>query len=420
MKNFLRMSLYQTMRKRIDESKLNIETIEISAQKVSCFQLSSNLVLSFEHEGELVYFRECLPVLNRADHFRRETEKFFKTLPRLHIHEAHFKQKIPIPVVFSRETVAAFRGYIDQKEKPEFWEKLGNADMICAEQNFSIWTPREYDKAFFKAFGLTDLPKCCYEIAVYYLWCMRGACYSFKTLSLVRGKQYSYFSAVRAIASCLAADALGLGYLLTCAKLCRLVFEDGTSVLGVISNAAPGSRMVDSDIQISGSLQKELIELSFLDMICMQTDHGPNNYNVEQTDGTSRICAFDNDNPNTFLPLPVGRWRLLGCAELISTTGLINRPHVSGALYSGICNVDMKSLKQSVKPYLNVIQTAAMAARIKKLRKALKKTAQQKVGFILADWQWNAQTVAEELSGGFGKTYLTMLSERKGNTNECI
>lgn len=415
MKGFLRTCLYQTMRKRIDESKLNIRIIEIPEAEVSCFNLSSNRILSFSVEGEQFYFRECPPLLCPRDFFNRETALFFKMLPKLHINETHFKQEVPIVVSFSQETVSTFQKYICRLEENDaIINNLSNADVISQNLNFSIWEPREYDQSFFEAFGLVDVPDDCVQIAVYFLWCMRGASQTHRTLHITCGERHSYFFAVKSMASSLVAESLGLGRLVTTAELCRLVFENGDSLLGIISNAAPGSRMVDSDVLPCGSLQRELMSLSVLDLICMQTDHGPNNYNVAQMNGEYRVCAFDNDNPNTFLPLPVLRRGLAGCSRLVDGNGLLNRPYVSRTLYSSICDLDLVELNRAVKPYLNCLQRAALLVRIKGLRKVLRKASRERSGFILEDGQWNAQTAAQELSGNYGNTYLTIAVKEEG------
>ena len=421
MNGFLRACLHRTMYKRIDESMLRDKTIEIPESDIACFCLSSNRILSFPLDGKRYFFRECPPLLDSGEYFQRETALFFQNLNKRQVDGDSFKQAIPIRVTFSQETIDLFREYIEgMKQDMTFLRNLSRGDILSKKLGFSIWEPQVYDRAFFEAFGLKNLPESCMEIGVYYLWCMRGASQGYKLRNIARGKRYGYFSAVKSVASRIVADAMGLGHLVTSAEFCRLVRDDGSSLFGVLSPGAPGFRMADSEPTPCGSLQKELTELHFLDMICMQTDHGPNNYNLDPSDGVCRICAFDNDNPNTFLPLPVIDRRLAGSSALVDGKGLINRPYVSRTLYSGICNLDLPGLNRAVKPYLNSLQRAALIARIKGLRKALRKTSRERSGFILEDGQWNDQTAAQELSGNYGNTYFTNALKRKGNTHECI
>lgn len=415
MKRILRQCIHQTMRKRVDESKLRIRQIEIPEKDVSYFNLSSNLIISFCHRGKQYYFRECPRVLKADAFFERETERFFKTLNRLHISEAHFKQQALIPLDFSPEAVSGFREYISRKRaNPRFLKALADADKISRKTNFSIWEDRDYDGDFFAAWGLADLPVCCRNIAVYFLWCMRGASQAYRTLSVVRGETYSYFSALKSVASRIVADALGLGALITFSEFCCVKLDNGESMFGLLCDAAPGSRMLDSRVQPCGSLQKELMDLSLLDLICVQTDHGPNNYNVAFSDGAYRICAFDNDNPNTFLPLPLVRRSVLGCSRLIGADGLVNRPYVSRELYDGIRNVRFDRLRMDLRPYLNVFQITALLIRIRRVQKALERTVRKRPGFVLDHEEWNARTAAEELSGEYGRTYLTIALLERG------
>lgn len=411
MKRFLRTCLNQTMRKRVDESKLDIKHIAIPEKDISYFNLSSNLIISFCHQGKQYYFRECPRNLKRQLFFQREISRFFDTLDRLHINGEHFKQEALISVDFSEDAEAAFRAYIENKQKCSgYWKVLSNTDIISRNMNFSIWESRDYDAAFFEAYGMADLPENCREIGVYFLWCMRGACQTFRTLRVACGKAYSYFSAVKSVASKIVAEALGIGSLITDTSFCCVKTDSGQTLFGLLCDAAPGSRMVDSEVEICGSLQKELMNLSLLDLICVQTDHGPNNYNISATNGAYTVCAFDNDNPNTFLPLPFVNRSVLGCSKMVDADGLLNRPYISRDLYDRIQNVDAARLRRELSPYLNILQISALMIRIKHLQKVLKKTAEKKRDFLLEDAAWSLQTAAEEMSGNYGRTYLTIAS----------
>ncbi len=410
MNNFFRKCLHQTMRMHVDESMLDIQYIKMSKSEISYFNLSSNPILSFICDGKLCYFRECPRILSFNEYFEKAVEKFFETIHQLHINEKHFKQEIPIEINFSKVIVSVFREYLQKLLNCEsFWKTISRVDKISQKMKFSIWEPHSYTSDFFDAYGLCNLPNDCYDIAIYFIWYMRSASAIYRTLNIVRGKKYSYFSGVRSVASTIVADAIGLGHMITSARFCRIEFDDGEIILGVISDAASGTRMVDSSVQLNGSLQKELLNLNVLDLICFQTDHGANNYNVFEQEGVYTVCAFDNDNPNTFLPVPMIKHNFLGCSSLVTSEGLLNRPYISKEMISNIQSVDVDRLKKQLKPYMNSLQIGALIFRLKKIRNMFEKSINRNPNLAIADNEWNDKTVMEEVNGKYGRTYLSRL-----------
>lgn len=387
----------------------------MSKNDISYFNLSSNPIISFDLDGKLFYFRECPPILKFNEYFEKSIENFFKTLQQLHIHEEHFKQKSPIKIEFSNTVTSTFFEYLMQlSTHKSFFKTIARTDIIAQKMNFSIWEPQTYTDDFFKSYGLLNLPNDCYYIAIYFIWYMRSSSATYRIQNIARGKNYSYFSAVRTVSSKIVADSIGLSHMITSADFCLIEFDNGETLFGVISNATSGTRMVDSDIQITGSLQRELLNLNILDLICFQTDHGPNNYSYYKHNGMCTVCAFDNDNPNTFLPIPTIKHNFLGCSSLIDSTGLLNRPYVSKELLCNIQNIDMKGLKSHLKPYLNSFQIAALKYRINKLKTLIEKSVEQNQNTAISDDKWNNNTIVDEMNIKYGKTYLTIVS----NMNE--
>ena len=413
----LRKLCNQLSRKRIDEKKLDIKRISLRLEDISYFNLSSNTVSSFTYEGKLFYFRECSPRLRFHEYFTTAVDRFFFILNRIWIHPEHFKQKIPIVIHFDDSVIWMFREYLNRlSRKSDFIRTLSHTNEISRKLRFSIWDDQSqtYTADFFCAFGLADLPRECYDIAIYFIWYMRGVAAAYRMAKLVRSRTHSYFSAVRSIASGIVANAIGLGHMIPETRLCRLEFKDGDSMLGVLSAAANGNRMADVNPTVDGSLQRELANLNILDLICFQPDHGVNNYNVYRENGEYRVCAFDNDNPNTFLPLPYIKRNFLGCSSVVNGEGRYNRPYIDQELYSKIENLDILSLKTQLKPYLNFIQIYSLIFRLKSLKNILKKSVADDHCMAIADHDWKQNTVADELSGQYGRTYLTIVEELRG------
>ncbi len=406
-KNIVRACLNELTKKQINESALSVKSITLSAGDLLYFNLSSNPIISFRLDGNLYYFRECPLLMGFDDYCQNALNRFFNSIHNLGITKDHFKQEIPIKTTFSDAEVTAFETYLNEKAKDSaFVNIILSADNISQKIEFNIWEKQTYSNAFFNAFGLSSLPDECEDIAIYFIWYMRSVSMSYKTLNIVKGQKYSYFSAVRSVSTKIIADFLGLGDMITSADFCRITLDNGETLFGIISESAKGERMSDSDTGITPALQRELINLNVLDAICFQKDHGPNNYNVYSVNGEIKVCAFDNDNPTTFLPIPFVYTSLSGSVPLVDKKGRINRPHFDIDLADRLNTVDVITLQMRLKPYLNLLQRKAVVFRIKKLKKALSKTAKERADFLISANQWNDKTVESELSEAFGITYL--------------
>ena len=405
----------QLSRKRMSGKHKDLQRISLRWSELSWFYLSTSAVCSFTHGGKLFYFRECPPILPRRAYFGRATDRFFLMLNGNGISPEHFKQKLPIRVHFEEAEIAAFRAYLEDRRADDgLFRTLSRAHEISRRMHFSIWNggPQVYTEDFFRAFGLLELPPVCHDVAVCFLWYMRGVAAAYRTGRLVRSRTHSYFSAVRSVASKIVADAVGLGHMIPETSMCRIELENGDSMLGVLSAAACGSRMADTAPVPDGSLQRELTNLNILDLICFQPDHGPNNYNVYRENGEYRVCAFDNDNPSTFFPFPgIGR-NFIGCSSFVNGKGGCNRPYRDGALLSALDSLHIPGLKRELKPWLNPLQTLALVSRLKRVKNMLASAKQETVRAGALE---HGGALEDELSGRYGKTYLTIVSERNGN-----
>lgn len=412
MKRFLRNILYLSTKKYVNEKKLDVKNICIASSDLSYFNLSSNKIISFNYLDKLFYFRECPQRLSFDKFFQNTFDDFFSTINQVNISSSHFKQEIPIKTTFSADSVLTFKTYLEKKKSDRaFMKKIKKSDLTAEKIGFSIWENFEYNDHFFSSFGFNDLPDNCHDIAIYFICCMRNACAAYQTLKFTTGKIYSYFLAVRNKSSKIVADVLGIGEMITSADFCTISL-DNKEIFGLMSESANGVRMLDTEIRLSGSLQRELIKLNILDYICFQPDHGPNNYNVCYNDASCKICAFDNDNPQTFLPIPFKKFSLSGCSPLISSEGYINRPYFDKKLSESILGLDIKFLEKELKPYLNVLQLFALRLRINNLKKAIVKTMDSTEKFLRDEDEWDEQSVLTELSGKYGKTYLLRAKEK--------
>ncbi len=409
MKNLIKSFILKFTYKHIDESKLNVISIKLKEKDLSYFNLSSNSIISFYHNEKLYYFRECPKICSFNEYFNNSIDNFFKVINKNSVTKECFAQEIPIAIDFEEKTVFQFKKYIDNKKADKsFIKAMSAVDIVSKKCNFSIWENQKYDLSFLEKFGLFDLQKQLLDIAVYFLWYMRGISATYKTLKIACGKKYSYFSAVRSVSSRIIAEELHLEHMITDARWCRLELDNGDSVFGVLSESAKGVRMLDYSLEPNVSLQKELLNLNLLDLIMFQTDHGPNNYNAYLDDnGNDRVCAFDNDNPYTLCPSPFVTFGFVGCKACINKKGAFLRPCLDKNTADNINNLDFRLLKNRLKPYLNHIQIRALIIRIKKIKRAIDKSAKANSNFLLNISDWEYGTLESELSGTYGETYLT-------------
>lgn len=409
MNGFLRKIVYSFTRKHICEKNLEVMEIEVDKKDISYFNLSTNSIVSFEFDEILYYFRECSAVYRKRDFFKNEIDNFFDSIGHIGICAKHFRQQLPIRVIFSEQETKDFEEFIRQKmATPKFLSRLSRTVDICRKVNFSIWEKgMQIDGTFFDMFGLYDLKPTLFDIAIYFVWCMRSVANKYQTLKIVRGKCYSYFYAVRAVSSHIVAEELGLSHMIARPYWCRLRISDGQTLLGVLSESAPGDRMKDIDPICDSKLQRELLNLNLLDVICNQPDHGPNNYNMCRLNGACTVCAFDNDNEQTFFPFFRINRSLSGCSPFIDSKGILNRPGLDAETVNKLNGLDMKVFKRRLKPYLNWLQLLALGARIKRLKKAIENTCAIDDGLLKNAEDWDERILNKELNSAYGKTYLT-------------
>ena len=64
----------------------------------------------------------------------------------------------------------------------------------------------------------------------------------------------------------------------------------------------------------------------------------------------------------------------------------IQRPHMDRSLAETLLRLDPRKLRLLLKPYLNVLQIAAVNTRIRRLNRAIVKTQAQNPGFLIDEW----------------------------------
>lgn len=225
-----------------------------------------------------------------------------------------------------------------------------------------------------------------------------------------RGGKWEFSNANRQMATEAMARLIGLDYMFPHSEFVVITTPEGNQMRGTLMENARGESTEAISTEFcravcSPILQRELSKLNVLDLITYERDHRPGNYNIilDEKGKVSGLSVFDNDAEMTFAPMTAATHSGSGCNKLIGRG--INRPHMDAELAKRIMHLDKKDIQMALMPYLNKIQVQLCWCRIVSLKKAIKISSRRK-GFLLKHDQWTEDTIAEELSGKYGRTYL--------------
>lgn len=215
--------------------------------------------------------------------------------------------------------------------------------------------------------------------------------------------------AVKQLATYKLAKLFGIDDIVVKTEFVKLITDHGEK-LGVLTNQASGVNRLkinEIDLEINTKFQKELTNLQILDTITDEQDHNPGNCFFKISDGQLvGIMAFDNEGGFT---LKTNLQRGL-CWNAISPTltknNKINLPHVSKSLAEKILATEDEDIKKVLVDLLSDKQVSCVIARFNSLKSALINTISKNDDFLLTDEQWCKNTILQENSGNYGKTYL--------------
>ena len=367
------------------------EMISVTKQNVVNLENYSSNILMINYESSQFFFRECRKRYKTKQHIFLLINDFFER------HSDFEKLKVLIQSeLFNNRK---FKKFLcmglknDVNSNISQYIKSGNPSILGL--NIEL---EDNQKRVFKEFVFFM----CNEIAAY------------KLNSGVKIGLFQTYNASRSICTKLIADLLNLSYLVPKTIFVELKFEE-KKCLGSLMERAPGQSVVkippdDRKRIVSAQLYHCLCNLNFLDSICYEKDHRPNNYLVELDDNgvATGVCAFDNDAPLTFFPSSNPSFSsYMGCSGIIARDGTINRPYMDISLATRISNISFKDVKKTCSNYLNSFQIRAIFKRISKLKKSIELTQKNRPSFLVEDADWNIEMLSEDLSGKYGKTYLS-------------
>ncbi|MBR0151647.1 MAG: hypothetical protein IJP89_09830 [Synergistaceae bacterium] len=269
-----------------------------------------------------------------------------------------------------------------------------DASLIGLEGSLPEWfAPRLVNFARFATFPIHD-----YQINAY----------------LKEGQYHTYFSG-RTKAYEAVAELVGVSWIVPKSRYICLNYGEKSRV-GISIDVADGVP-TDSlaDIRITPSFQRELSILNMLDVICFQRDHKPDSYFVK-TDKYGAVCglsAFDNDEPGAFIAVPTIRFTGYDSqSPFVDRAGHINRPYLDSDISLHIMSITPEDLHNALSPYISGIEVMMCAVRLKRLTKAVKKSVEAGTTKLLGYDEWTYETIAKELNGKYGMTYLKCFVEK--------
>lgn len=392
----------------------DIESLDIDPNDVYFFNLSSNPIKILFLQKKFFYFRECREHKDFNSFVLESLDKFYHIATQP-IRKDNFEQKIPIKQSFSSDYISCFKKYIDLCiKKYNFLNRIKALSYTLEQINFSIWDGNYFvSQEVLSKIGLHGFPYKFREILPLFLVYMRSGTHGWK------GKigTYDCYNACRSIGSAKVAELLGMKDIYASAKLIKLKVGNKEEI-GVLSDKASGIRALDTDALPSPSLQRQLSNLALIDVLCYQPDHWINNYNIiSDKEGMAiDVCAFDNDNSKTFYSFGgINLSCYHGGCSFINNEGLIAMPHIDKNIAENLLSLSYSDIKEVLSPYLNKLQLLAIGYRLYLLKKYIKKTSIVRQNFLLSSSDFNSSTLADELSGKYGHTYLFQYAHKQSN-----
>ena len=225
-------------------------------------------------------------------------------------------------------------------------------------------------------------------------------------MGVKRGRRQT-FLAVRALATQEIAGMLGLSAMVPRAVYGKLLLN-GREKEGVLTEKAAGADVsvlppAARQKGVTPALLKALTDLNFLDAVCGDNDHRVDNY-FTLTDGDKFTggVSYDSDGPTAFGLSGPNLKHSLRCSPLICR-GKIARAHMDRGLAERLLAITREDLKK-LSAYLTGLQLHFLWKRVKRLQRAVRRTAKANPAFLAENW--TEEFIREDLSGKYGKTYL--------------
>lgn len=215
--------------------------------------------------------------------------------------------------------------------------------------------------------------------------------------------------AVKQLATYKLAKLFGIDNIVVKTEFVKLITDHGEK-LGILTNQASGVsklKIKEMNPEVNAKFQNEITNLQILDSITNEQDHNPGNCFFKISDvQLVGVMAFDNESGFALKTnLQQGLcWNTI--SPILTKNNKINLPHVSKSLAEKILATEDEDIKKVLADLLSDKQMSCVIARFNFLKSALTNTISENDDFLLTDEQWCKNTILQEISGNYGKTYL--------------
>lgn len=357
-------------------------------EDITILTSTSNNILKIAHEGKTFFFRQC----------RRHTEihEYVQTL----IDEYYCSGELRKDREIVEKSLAQRKNFL------KFANMGMTNDISSGVYRFCMGGASELIGIINDDAELNDRLR---DFAQF-VW---GELYAYKLNAGLKTGAYQTYNAVRQIATKRVADIFGLSELIPGVEFAILNISDGRRLFGTVMEEAPGIILERESAQkrrnvVTPRFQHALNNLNFLDALCHEKDHRPGNYTVVMSGNKAEsICAFDNDSPMSFGLGNASFESYMNCSPYILHHSL-NRPYIDEKIVKILLTDNFDKLYQAMKDLLNSVQIMALKRRFRALQEAV---SMLRPHTVISDEEWNDETVREELSGAYEKTYLGLFTE---------
>lgn len=378
------------------KNKVNIVNEEcLNSDNYLCSYIlnTSNNIVKMENDGKCLYFRECCKHLAKKEYFLQIINRYnliSEEVFNVELKEINLRKFFKIGNLANKTSVIwkFLHGKDENIKKIGFRKDIANYDLMKIKRFMT------------------------------YAW---SEVFSYNLNRGVKIGNYQIYNSSRSVATYELSKILGLDYLIPKTKYVRI--NNGS--FGVVMDEAKGVSFDSFAPEIryryvSRNLQRDLINLNFLDIICHEKDHRPDNYNVVlHNDKVWAISVFDNDSPACLFPTSnISFSTYVGCSRFIDKKGRVNRPFLDKEVIEKFLSTKDFEYKKRLKKYLSSCQLFFLIKRVHKLKKCILKSMKKKSLILLSKSEWNDETIKTESLGCYGLTYLKLFASDWQNINK--
>lgn len=382
----------------IDFTKLKVcQACSNNLQHIS----SSNNIIVFNENKKNLFFKECRQHIKFEDYMQQSVTDYFKYI-------CGFKKKDLIKAIIETDIKN-----IKNKKRLSRLDKYCYSHYDCTSI-YTGWNTNNIGlptlSRLYNEGGSIDVILFMTKFFPDFLKYIRNEVSNYNFSKYLRYGELQTFRCSHSISTKKMADLLGLSDMIPRTEYVKLIIDGKDERIGMIVEESPGicPLLLDDDEKkkITPEFQHQLLNLHIFDTICFQRDHKQENYFVIRNEKglISGLSAFDNDSPQTFLPIPIIKYETsMRCSPIVDNTNEYNRPYIDKTFAENIISVNFNDIKELLYHDISSFQIYMLCKRIKKMQDVIRRLEDKRK---IDKAKWTQDTMQEELGGKYGNTYL--------------